>query len=88
MRLGRSTVAWETRKQSVIALSNTEAVFVAASEACKLVLWCRELLPELGAANHSSTVLFQDNQGALEWEEEGIPSNAKHIVIRGNFVKK
>ena len=88
MQLGRSTVAWKTRKQSVIALSTTEAEFVAASEACKLVIWCRELLAELSAANNSPKVLFQDNQGALKWEEDGIRSNAKHVAIRGNFVKK
>ena len=31
MQLGGSTVAWKTRKQSVIALFTTEAEFVAAS---------------------------------------------------------
>ena len=60
---------------------------MAASEACKLVFWCRELLAELSAAE-ISPVLFQDHQGALKWEENGIQSNAKHVAIRGSFVKK
>ena len=46
------------------------------------------MLAELSAANESPTVVFQDNQGALKWEEDGIRSNAKHVAIRGNFVKK
>ena len=61
---------------------------MAASEECKLVLWCRELLADLVAENNSQILLFQDTQETLKWEEEGIRSNEKHFAIHGNCVKK
>lgn len=86
LQLNRTSVVWKTNKQSVIALSSSEAELIAASGATKLLLWVRYLLKELGGEQKYPTVLFQDNQGAISWAVNDI-RRAKHVAIRGNFVK-
>lgn len=51
-----------------------------------MVLWTRHLLHEIGCDQEKATILYQDNQGSITWETEGF-RNAKHVAIRGNFVK-
>jgi len=41
-------VAWQSRLQKCVALSTTEAEFIAATEACKELLWMKRFLHELG----------------------------------------
>ena len=41
-------VSWQSRLQKCIALSTTEAEFIAATEACKELLWMKKFLNELG----------------------------------------
>ena len=40
-------ISWKTRKQDVVALSTTEAEYIALSDAVKEVIWLRRLLREL-----------------------------------------
>lgn len=78
-------MVWKTSKQSLVALSTCKAELIAASEACKSILWVRSLLFELGMAQKHPADIFEDNQGAQEWGTNGIRS-AKHVSIRRNFV--
>nr|GFC51744.1 retrovirus-related Pol polyprotein from transposon TNT 1-94 [Tanacetum cinerariifolium] len=41
-------VSWQSRLQKYVALSTTEAKYVAATEACKELLWLKRFLQELG----------------------------------------
>ena len=86
LQIGGTTVTWKTRKQSVVALSTNEAEFIASSEAAKDILWTLHLLAELDYKQTEATVLMQDNQGAIIWETVAF-RNAKHVAIRGNFVR-
>jgi len=37
--LGSRAVSWASRLQKIVALSTTEAEYVAATEACKELIW-------------------------------------------------
>lgn len=87
LQLGAVSLLWRTPKQSVVALSSCEAEFIAATEACKKVVWVRHILKELGVNISGATKLMQDNQGAAVWENEGV-RKTKHVAVRGNFVKQ
>ena len=41
-------VSWQSKLQKCVALSTTEAEFIAATEACKELLWMKKFLKELG----------------------------------------
>ena len=47
----------------------------------------RQLLTAFDEDVEGPTVLFEDNQGAIVWGDEGI-RNAKHISIRLNYIKE
>lgn len=87
LKLGDCSVAWNSSKQNCVALSSTEAEFIAASETCVLVIWLRHLMNELSVGPSESTVLYEDNQGAIRLGTDGI-RKAKHVSIRRNFVKE
>nr|GFA55234.1 retrovirus-related Pol polyprotein from transposon TNT 1-94 [Tanacetum cinerariifolium] len=48
MTFAGGAVSWQSRLQKCVALSTTEAEYVAATEACKELLWLKRFLQELG----------------------------------------
>jgi len=48
-----------------IALSSTEAEYIAGVHATKEVVWLRQLLAELGLLDDDPTILHIDNQSAM-----------------------
>jgi hypothetical protein len=41
-------VSWVSKLQTVVALSTTEAEYMAATQACKEAIWMKKLMEELG----------------------------------------
>ena len=48
MTFAGGAVAWQSKLQKCVALSTTEAEFIAITEACKEELWLKKFLQELG----------------------------------------
>jgi hypothetical protein len=64
-------VSWKTRKQDVVALSTTEAEYIALTEASKEVIWMRRLLHEIETRDieSSSTDIRQSHdESTNQWE--------------------
>ena len=51
-------VSWQSRLQRCIALSTTEAEYIAATEVCKEMLWMKEFLQELGLKQKNYVVHY------------------------------
>ena len=82
-------ISWSSRIQSVVALSSTEAEYIAASRATQEAYWLRELLKELGHEQKTPTHLLCDNQGALALSKNpGNHSQTKHIVLRFHHIQE
>lgn len=60
--LNSGPVAWMSRRQQTVALSTTEAEYMAISEAVKEVIWARQLLMDIGLAQEGPTTIFTDDQ--------------------------
>lgn len=83
-----AAVSWACRKQSCVALSTTEAEFIALSEACQEVYWLRRLLNGMNCSIDQPTPMFEDNQSCLKLiREEKLSNRTKHIDTRYNFVR-
>jgi hypothetical protein len=63
--MGSGAVSWSSKLQTIIALSTTEAEYVAAVEAGKEIVWLRNLLSELGYKFAGPSTLKMDNQSAI-----------------------
>ncbi|MCI61138.1 retrovirus-related pol polyprotein from transposon tnt 1-94, partial [Trifolium medium] len=61
IKFAGEAVAWQSRLQNCVALSTTEAEFIAITEACKDLLWLKKFLQELGFVQ-DKYVLFVDSQ--------------------------
>ena len=81
--LAGGAIAYKSKFQEVIALSSTEAEFVAACDAAKMILFSRSILEDLGIPQDQATVLFEDNNGTLMMANAQQPTKGtRHIDIK------
>jgi hypothetical protein len=81
-------VSWASRRQPCVALSTTEAEFVAAAEATKEAVWFQQLLSELGIDGRSTT-LYCDNQSAIALvNNPTFHQRTKHIDVRLFYIRE
>jgi len=57
-------IIWQSKKQTVVTLSSTEAGYVALSESGCKACWLRNLSEELGFPQDMPTEIKGDNMGA------------------------
>jgi hypothetical protein len=66
LKIGTGAVSWSSKLQTTVALSTTEAEYVAACYAGREVLWLQNLLSELGfQSDCAPSQLRMDNQSAI-----------------------
>jgi len=65
VKMGTGAVSWSSRLQSIVALSTTEAEYVASTSAGQEILWFRNLFHEFGYDLTSSSSLHIDSRSAL-----------------------
>ncbi|KAH9689148.1 Integrase catalytic domain-containing protein [Citrus sinensis] len=86
--LAGAVVSWVSKLQTVVALSTTEAEYMAATQACKEAIWMQRLLEELGHKQEKIYV-FCDNQSALHIARNlAFHSKTKHIGVQCHFVRE
>lgn len=86
-KLGSSVITWESRKQKTVALSSTEAEYMAMSDACKEALFVRTFLYELLCKNVSVT-MYNDSQSAQKLCSNPMyHARTKHIDVRHHFIR-
>ena len=86
--LGGGAIAWQSKRQQTVAVSTTEAEYMAAAAAVKEGLWLRKLLQDL---NISSTeiIIMADNQSAIKLLRNPISSvRSKHIDVMHHFARE
>jgi transposase InsO family protein len=86
---GGGPVLWSSRRQGCVTLSTVEAEYVALCSVTQEIVWMRELLRELGAAQRKPTIVYEDNQGAISLARGSqIGRRTKHIDVRYHFVRE
>ncbi|KAL3623658.1 hypothetical protein CASFOL_032474 [Castilleja foliolosa] len=81
-------ISWKSRLQKVVALSSTEAEYMAATEAVKEAIWLRGFVNELLNVDEIITV-HCDNQSALHLAKNPIfHERSKHIDVRLHFIRE
>ncbi|KAK9217771.1 hypothetical protein WN943_006399 [Citrus x changshan-huyou] len=85
--LGHSLVSWFSKKQNSVALSTTEAEYIAAGSCCAQILWMKQTLRDYGIKLDQIPILC-DNTSAINLSKNPIQhSRTKHIEIRHHFLR-
>ena len=86
--MNNGCISWRSKKQSTVALSSTEAEYMALTEAAQEAIWLKAFLHELGAMNSDEAVkIYEDNQGSIALAKNPkFHKRTKHIDIRYHFV--
>jgi len=85
--VGSCAVSWRATLQSVVALSTTEAEYMAICEACKELIWLKGLYAELCGVE-SCISLHCDSQSAIYLtKDQMFHERTKHIDIKYHFVR-
>ncbi|CAL5439703.1 unnamed protein product [Camellia sinensis] len=81
-------VSWQSKLQKCVALSTTEAEYIAAAEAGKEMLWLKRFLQELGLKQEKFTV-HCDSQSAIDLSKNSMyHSRTKHIDVRYHWIRE
>ncbi|KAG8479138.1 hypothetical protein CXB51_029778 [Gossypium anomalum] len=80
-------ISWKATLQTTVALSTTEAEYMAITEACKEAIWLKGLFSELNEDLQISTV-FCDSQSVIFFTKDQVfHERTKDIDIRYHFVR-
>jgi hypothetical protein len=87
MTFAGGAVSWQSRLQKCVALSTTEAEYMAATEACKELLWLKRFMQELGFMQQRYVVLC-DNQSTIHLAKNSMfHKRTKHIDVRYHWIR-
>lgn len=82
-------MSWSSKKQKTVARSSTEAEYVALSFAAQEAIWLRHLMSTVGFETKSPTVIFEDNNSAIDLTKNAKYHNrTKHIDISHHFARE
>jgi hypothetical protein len=86
--LATGSVCWQSRLQKTVALSSTEAEYMALSDTCRQIVWIQSLFTELGFPLRR-TPICADNQGSIFIGSNPVQERrTKHIDIRYHYVRE
>lgn len=89
VRYGGGLISWASRKQSCVALSSTEAEFVALTEGCQELSWIKKLLKDFGEDVSNPVPTYEDNQSCIKLVEgDKIEKRSKHIDTKFFYVRE
>ena len=87
MTFAGGAVSWQSKLQKCVALSTTEAEYIAITEGCKEALWIKKFLEELGMQQEKCTI-YCDSQSAIHLSKNStFHSKSKHIDVRYHWIR-
>lgn len=86
--VGGNVISWRSSLQKVIALSTTEAEYIALCEASKEAIWLRGLINELGF-DQDQVEFYCDSQSAIALSRNPVHhEKTNHVDVKYNFVRE
>ena len=86
--LANGPISWKSKQQKTVALSSTEAEYMSLTAASQEALHLRSLLPILDVDVTLPTVIYEDNESALQLANNPVHHDrTKHIAIKHHFIR-
>ena len=87
--LNNGPISWYSKRQKSVALSATEAEYIAMCEASTEITWMRHFLRDIDALQTLPTILLCDNQSAIKLvHNPEFHQRTKHIDVKYHFIRK
>jgi hypothetical protein len=88
--MGGGATSWSSKRQPTIALSTTEAEYMASTQATKEAIWMTKFMKELGYMKEKKAMVIRcDNQGAISLTKNPTQhARTKHIDVQHHFVRE
>lgn len=87
LKINTNTVFWNSKKQSVVALSSTEAEYVALTSCATECLFLGHLLSDLILNDVYPIRIYEDNQSTIKTAHTYETKRSKHIDVKYHFIK-
>ena len=82
-------ISWRSHQQSIVALSTSEAEYMALSDAAKEARSLLKLNITLETNSLQNIKIFEDNRGALRWTSTlSEPNRTKHIDVAYHHIRE
>ena len=85
--LFRSAVTWKSNLQSVVALSTTEAEYIALTDAVKESFWLKGIMEDLGIRQKKVVVNCDSSSAISLSKHQTFHNRSKHIDVRLHFIR-
>jgi hypothetical protein len=87
--MGDGIVAWCSQRQKSVALSTTEAEYIALSQSIQELIWLTLLISDLLEPQGDTPVLYADNQSAIKLvKNPEYHKRTKHIDVRYHYIRE
>ena len=86
-RLFGGAVSWMSKRQSVVALSTTEAEYMASTHASKEAVWLQRLCSSMGLVQRVIRIYCHSQSDFFLAKNRAYHSKTKHIDVQYNFVR-
>ena len=88
LKMAGGIFSWQSRAQKTVALSSTEAEYMALSDCSRQVVWIKSLLEEIGYKLNAIPICG-DNQGSIFIASNPVQERrSKHIDIRYHYIRE
>ena len=88
MFFGGNLVTWRSKKQNMVARSNTEVEFWAMAQGVGELFWMKIILEDLREKYEAPIKMFCDNKLAINIAHNPVQHDkTKHIEINQHFIK-
>jgi transposase InsO family protein len=83
-------VSWRSRRQPTVALSTTEAEYMASADAARQAIWLRQLLEDLQLGlGQDPFPIYNDNAGTVALSKNPVyHERSKHIGLRHHYLRE
>ena len=89
-KLANGPISWGSKKQQIVALSSSEAEYIALALAVQEGIWIKNLLTEIlkDQVKDNQLMIYEDNQSCIKMTKNPVNhGRTKHIDIRYHFLR-
>ncbi len=88
--LNGAVVSWSSKRAKTVAVSSTEAEYIALSNAPKQAIWMEKFINDLQALDRIDTLpMLSDNTSSIKMtKNDEFHGRTKHIDIQHHFIRE